>query len=81
MTQPVTTEYWSLCAALGHRLSLTIEYKNHNYVALLDEWKPPPPIDAVEAALVTMLGKSVSRIGNVEVGVTSPPTRSDSAGY
>ena len=66
---------------IGHRLSLTVRFDRQDYVALLDEWKPPPTIDAVEAALSTMIGKRVSRLGEVEVGSAVPLPRPDPAGY
>jgi hypothetical protein len=65
----------------GHRLSLTVRFDRKDHVALLDEWKPPPPIDAVEAALSTMIGKRVGRLGEIEVGSAVPLPRPDPAGY
>jgi hypothetical protein len=66
---------------IGHRLSLTVRFDRKDYVALLDEWRPPPPIDAVEAALSTMIGKRVGRLGEVEVGSAVPLPRPDPTGY
>jgi len=66
---------------IGHRLSVTVRFDRQDYVALLDEWKPPPPIDAVEAALSTMIGRSVSRIGEVEIGSDVRLPRRDPTGY
>ena len=67
---------------VGHRLSLTVRFDRQDYVPLLDEWKPPPTIDAVEAALSTMIGKRVSRrLGEVKAGSAVPLPRPDPAGY
>jgi len=66
---------------IGHRLSLTVRFDRKDYVALLDEWRPPPTIDALEAALSTMIGKRVGRLGEVEVGSAVPLPRPDPTGY
>jgi hypothetical protein len=66
---------------IGHRLSLTVRFDRKDYVTLLDEWRPPPPIDAVEAALSAMIGKRVSRLGEVEVGSAVSLPRPDPTGY
>jgi hypothetical protein len=53
---------------IGHRLSLTVRFNRQDYVALLDEWNPPPTIDNVEAALRRVLGRSIQDVGEVDVG-------------
>jgi hypothetical protein len=67
---------------IGPRLSLTLRFKGQDYVALLDEWIAPPTIDAVDAALVRMIGSSVQAVGEVEVsGEPDAPIREDKLGF
>jgi hypothetical protein len=63
---------------IGHRLSLTLRLNRQDYVALLDEWRPPPTIDAVEAALRAMIGRPIQEIEEAEVG---PVLGRDEHGY
>jgi hypothetical protein len=53
---------------IGQRLSVTLRLNRQDYVALLDEWPPPPTIDDVEAALRRGLGRSIQDAGEVDVG-------------
>lgn len=52
---------------IGQRLSVTLRL-NHQDLALLDEWPPPPTIDDVETALRRGLGRSIQDVGEVDVG-------------
>jgi hypothetical protein len=67
---------------IGDRLSLTVRIKGADHVTLLDEWNAPPSVDAVEVALVRMIGRTILAVGEVEVGGTpSAPIVEDKHGY
>jgi hypothetical protein len=67
---------------IGNRLSLTIRIKADEHVTLLDAWNAPPSVDAVEAALVPMIGRSILAVGEVEVGgEPDRPTVEDKLGF
>jgi hypothetical protein len=51
---------------IGGRLSVTIQFEGSDHVALLDEWKPPPTIDEVEAALRLGVRQTVQAVGLVD---------------
>jgi hypothetical protein len=51
---------------IGDRLSVTIRFEGRDYVVLLDEWKPPPATDEVEAALRRGVSQTVQAVGLVE---------------
>jgi hypothetical protein len=53
---------------IGDRLSLTVRIKGADHITLLDEWNAPPSVDAVEAALMRMVGRTILAVGEVEVG-------------
>jgi hypothetical protein len=53
---------------IEHRLWLTVRYAQEDYVALLDEWNPPPTIDHMEVMLRLMLGKTIQAVGQAEIG-------------
>jgi len=69
---------------IGDRLSVTIRFQGRDHIALLGEWKPPPTVDEVEAALRRGAGWTIQAVGSVEIGVpqsaSSPPTP-DHQGY
>lgn len=58
--------------SIGNRLSVSIRFQGHDYVALLEEWTPPPSIEQVLAALSAMVGHSVQEVGDVDVGSNLP---------
>jgi hypothetical protein len=67
---------------IGHRLSVTLRLDRQEYVALLDEWNPPPTIDEVETALTRVLGRSIQDVGEVDVGrEPAAPIPEDEYGY
>jgi hypothetical protein len=53
---------------IGHCLSLTLRFNKQDYVTLLDEWKPPPTVDQVEATLTKMIGMTVQQVGEADIG-------------
>jgi len=57
---------------IGDRLSVTIRLEGRDHVAMLGEWKPPPTVDEVEAALRRGVGKTVQAVGAVETGGQQP---------
>ena len=57
---------------IGGRLSVTIRFEGRDYMALLHEWKPPPTVDEVEAALRRAVGQAVQAVGSVEIGASEP---------
>jgi len=52
---------------IGDRLSVTIRLEGRDHVALLGEWKPPPTVDEVEAALRHGVGRTVQAVGLVDI--------------
>jgi hypothetical protein len=44
---------------IGNRLSVTIRFDGSDHVVLLGEWKSPPTVDEVEAALRRGVGQTV----------------------
>ena len=62
---------------IGTRLSITARSGEIEDVAFLDEWKPPPSIDDVEAALVAMIGHTIQEAGEMdtEAGAGAPLDR------
>jgi hypothetical protein len=68
---------------IGERLSLTIRLETYEHVVLLDEWVEPPTVNAVERALVRMVGRSILAIGEAEIGEESgaPPAATDDLGF
>jgi hypothetical protein len=51
---------------IGDRLSVTIRLEGRDHVAMLGEWKPPPTVDEVEAALRRGVGQTVQAVGLVD---------------
>jgi len=51
---------------------VTIRLEGRDHVAMLGEWKPPPTVDEVEAALRRGVGKTVQAVGAVETGGQQP---------
>jgi hypothetical protein len=68
---------------IGHRLSLTVRFKDHDYVALLDEWAPPPTLDQAERALTRAIGWTIEAVGEVDVSgkLDAPPAAEDKLGF
>jgi hypothetical protein len=65
---------------IGDRLSVTIRFEGGDHVALLSDWKPPPTMEEVEAALRRGVSQTVQAVGLVETGEGCsaqplPPTR------
>jgi hypothetical protein len=58
--------------SIGNRLSVTIRFQGRDYVTLLDEWKPPPSVEQVLAALMAAVGQSVQQVAGVDVGSHLP---------
>lgn len=58
--------------SIGSRLSVSIRFRGDDYVALLEEWKPPPSVEQVLAALTAAVGQSVQQVANVDVGSHLP---------
>jgi hypothetical protein len=58
--------------AIGNRLSVTVRFKDQDHVTLLEEWKPPPTVAQVLAALTAAVGHSLERVGGVDVGDVRP---------
>jgi hypothetical protein len=65
---------------IGNRLSLTARYSQREDVTFLDEWKPPPSIDEVEATLVAMVGHTLREVAETEI-VEGRSAPSDRLGY
>src|ERR1700730_2158590 len=61
---------------IGSRLSVSIRFQGHDYVALLEEWNPPPSVEQVLGALTTAVGQSVQQVAGVDVGSHLPVTAS-----
>jgi hypothetical protein len=68
---------------IGNRLSLTVRFKGHDYVALLDEWTPPPTVDQAEQALTRAIGWTIEAVGEVDVSgkLDAPPAAEDKLGF
>ena len=68
---------------IGSRLSVSIRFQGHDYVALLEEWNPPPSVEQVLGALTTAVGQSVQQVAGVDVGshlpVAAEPDSGDDA--
>jgi hypothetical protein len=58
--------------SIGNHLSVTVRFQGREYVALLDEWKPPPSVEQVLAALTAAVGQSVQQVAGVDVGSHLP---------
>src|ERR1700730_5393179 len=58
--------------SIGNRLSVTIRFQGRDYVTLLDEWKPPPSVEQLLAALMAAVGQSVQQVAGVDVGSHLP---------
>jgi hypothetical protein len=58
--------------SIGNHLSVTIRFQGRDYVTLLDEWKPPPSVEQVLAALTAAVGQSVQQVAGVDVGSHLP---------
>jgi hypothetical protein len=58
--------------SIGNRLSVTIRFQGRDYVTLLDEWKPPPSVEQVLAALMAAVGQSVQQVAGIDVGSHLP---------
>jgi hypothetical protein len=58
--------------SIGNRLAVTIRFQGRDYVTLLDEWKPPPSVEQVLAALMAAVGQSVQQVAGVDVGSHLP---------
>jgi hypothetical protein len=65
---------------IGDRLSVTIRFESRDHVAMLGEWKPPPTVDEVEAALRRGVGQTVQAVGAVETQGGHPPPTPDHHG-
>jgi hypothetical protein len=66
---------------IGDRLSVTIRFEGRDHVAMLGEWKLPPTVDEVEAALRRGVGRTVQAVGAVETQGGHPPPPPDDHGY
>jgi hypothetical protein len=66
---------------IGDRLSVTIRFEGREHVAMLGEWKLPPTVDEVEAALRRGVGRTVQAVGVVETQGGHPPPPPDDHGY
>lgn len=53
---------------IGGRLSVTIQFEGSDHVVLPAEWKPPPTMDEVEAALRRAVGQTVQAVSLVDTG-------------
>jgi hypothetical protein len=58
--------------SIGNHLSVAIRFQGRDYVTLLEEWKPPPSVEQVLAALTAAVGRAVQQVGDVDVGNVRP---------
>src|ERR1700704_1318570 len=58
--------------SIGNHLSVAIRFQGRDYVTLLEEWKPPPSVEQVLAALTAAVGQSVQQVAGVDVGSHRP---------
>jgi hypothetical protein len=66
--------------SIGNRLSVTIRFQGRDYVTLLDEWKPPPSVEQVLAALMAAVGQSIQQVAGVDVGSHLPAAAEPDSG-
>ena len=66
--------------SIGNHLSVTVRFQSREYVALLDEWKPPPSVEQVLAALTAAVGQSVQQVAGVDVGSHLPVAAESDSG-
>lgn len=58
--------------SIGNRLAVTVRFKGHDYVTLLEEWKPPPTVEQVLAAPDTCRRPVTPAVAGVDVGSHLP---------